>query len=120
MNYKVSHSSNKIQCEIDLPSSKSISNRLLIIQALCKEKFNIINLSDSDDTIVLQETLSNVSSVFDLKDSGTALRFLTSYFSISKGSEIVLINLLNFYMISLYDIINILYLHIMDYGQMYL
>ena len=90
MNYKVSHSSNKIQCEIDLPSSKSISNRLLIIQALCKEKFNIINLSDSDDTIVLQETLSNVSSVFDLKDSGTALRFLTSYFSISKGSEIVL------------------------------
>ena len=39
---------------------------------------------------VLQESLSNISSVVDLKVSGTALRFLTSYFSISKGSEIVL------------------------------
>ncbi|MDA0889882.1 MAG: hypothetical protein O3A52_01875, partial [Bacteroidetes bacterium] len=39
-----------VNCEIDLPSSKSISNRLLIIKALCKENFVIENLSDSDDT----------------------------------------------------------------------
>ena len=54
MNYKVSHPTKVVECEINLPSSKSISNRLLIIQALCKENFTIENLSDSDDTKSLQ------------------------------------------------------------------
>ena len=53
MNYKVSHPTKVVECEIDLPTSKSISNRLLIIQSLCEEDFQIKNLSNSDDTIML-------------------------------------------------------------------
>ena len=55
MNYKVSHPTKIVECEIDLPASKSISNRLLIIHALSKERFKIENLSDSDDTKSLKE-----------------------------------------------------------------
>ena len=59
MNYKVSHPTKVVECEIDLPTSKSISNRLLIIQSLCENDFQIDNLSNSDDTINLQLALKN-------------------------------------------------------------
>ena len=59
MNYKVSHPTKMVNCEIDLPSSKSISNRLLIIKALCKDNFEIENLSDSDDTKILEQALNS-------------------------------------------------------------
>ena len=59
MNYKISHPTKVVNCEIDLPSSKSISNRLLIIKALCKKKFLIKNLSESDDTILLKNALNS-------------------------------------------------------------
>jgi 3-phosphoshikimate 1-carboxyvinyltransferase len=58
MNYKVSHPTKIVNCEIDLPSSKSLSNRLLIIRSLCKENFEIENLSNSDDTQILAKALS--------------------------------------------------------------
>ena len=57
MNYKISHPSKIVTCKVNLPASKSISNRLLIIQALCNNKFTINNLSDSDDTIALKKAL---------------------------------------------------------------
>ena len=57
MNYKISHVSKIVTCKINLPASKSISNRLLIIQALCNNKFTINNLSDSDDTIALKKVV---------------------------------------------------------------
>jgi len=66
MNYKVFHPTKVVECEIDLPSSKSISNRLLIIKALCKEDFEIKNLSDSDDTISLQKALVNNTETIDV------------------------------------------------------
>ena len=46
--------------------SKSISNRLLIIQVLCEEKFNIKNLSNSEDTISLQKALKLKNSIIDV------------------------------------------------------
>ena len=90
MNYKISHPTKVVNCEIDLPSSKSISNRLLIIKALCKEKFLIKNLSESDDTILLKNALNSKEKTINVSHAGTSFRFLTSFFSIQKGKEFVL------------------------------
>ena len=90
MNCRISHPTNIIECEIDLPSSKSISNRLLIIQALCKDSFNIINIASSDDTIILEQSLKLHDNSIDVGDAGTAFRFLTAYFSIIEGVSLTL------------------------------
>ena len=66
MNYKVSHPTKIVECEIDLPASKSISNRLLIIQALSKERFEIDNLSESDDTWSLKGALYSQKNIIDV------------------------------------------------------
>jgi 3-phosphoshikimate 1-carboxyvinyltransferase len=90
MNYKISHPTKVVNCEIDLPSSKSISNRLLIIQSLCKENFIIENLSDSDDTKSLELALNSQSNLIDVGAAGTTFRFLTSYLSTLFGEEFIL------------------------------
>ena len=90
MNYKISHPTKVVECEINLPSSKSISNRLLIIQALCKENFTIENISDSDDTKYLQRALLCQENIIDVEHSGTSFRFLTSYLSIQNAKEFIL------------------------------
>ncbi|MGA3013513.1 MAG: 3-phosphoshikimate 1-carboxyvinyltransferase [Bacteroidales bacterium] len=82
---------------VRLPSSKSISNRLLIIQSLSSESFNIQNLSDSDDTMLLCELLEKIhkqkgqSSLIeiDTANAGTVMRFLTAYLSMIPGKWIL-------------------------------
>lgn len=81
MNYKISHPTKVVECEIDLPASKSISNRLLIIQALCKQEFEITNLSSSEDTKSLQKALKATNATIDVGAAGTSFRFLTAYLS---------------------------------------
>ena len=90
MNYKISHKTKTINCTINLPSSKSISNRLLIIQALCKAKFHIDNLSNSNDTIVLIKGLNKKNGTINIDDAGSSFRFLTAYLSTKKGEEYIL------------------------------
>ena len=90
MNYKISHPTKVVNCEINLPSSKSISNRLLIIKALCKEKFLIKNLSQSDDTILLKNALNSKEKIINVSHAGTSFRFLTSFLSIQKGKKFIL------------------------------
>jgi len=71
---------------ITLNSSKSESNRLLIIQALSKEIINIKNLSNANDTIILKNLLNkNPNSIWNIKDAGTTMRFLTSFLSLKKN-----------------------------------
>jgi 3-phosphoshikimate 1-carboxyvinyltransferase len=70
---------------IDLPSSKSISNRALIIRALTDNSFTIRNLSACDDSRVLEEVFQSCDSAFDIGHAGTAMRFLTAYLSRSPG-----------------------------------
>ena len=90
MNYKVSHPTKVVECEIDLPTSKSISNRLLIIQSLCEEDFQIKNLSNSDDTIMLKKALTSDTKTIDVGAAGTSLRFLTAYLATKEGREFIL------------------------------
>jgi len=79
----------KISDEITISGSKSESNRLLILQNLFPE-VAIENLSDSDDSIHMQHALSTKEEVVDIGHAGTAMRFLTSYFAIKSGREVVL------------------------------
>ena len=90
MNYKIHHHTKVVECEIDLPASKSISNRLLIIQALCKKEFTITNLSNSEDTKSLQKALKTTANKIDVGAAGTSFRFLTAYLSILVGSRFIL------------------------------
>ena len=90
MNYKVSHPTKIINCEINLPSSKSISNRLLIIKSLCKEKIKIKNLSNSNDTQTLANALIFNNKIIDINHAGTSFRFLTSFLSLQKNKEFIL------------------------------
>ena len=70
--------------EITLTSSKSESNRALIIQALCEGNFEIDNLSISDDTVVLQKLLNSSEKELNVKLAGTVMRFLTAFLAIKK------------------------------------
>ncbi|KAF0238936.1 MAG: 3-phosphoshikimate [Prolixibacteraceae bacterium] len=79
MIYEVSTNRKNIQATINLPSSKSISNRALIINALSYNPYPLLNLSDSDDTKVLFEALNSNYNKFDIGHAGTAMRFLTAY-----------------------------------------
>ena len=90
MNYKISHPTKIINCEIDLPSSKSISNRLLIIKALCNDNFKIKNLSNSTDTRILHQALDLSKKNIDVIDAGTSFRFLTAFLTLQKDQEFIL------------------------------
>jgi 3-phosphoshikimate 1-carboxyvinyltransferase len=68
-----------INAVVKLPSSKSISNRALIINALSYSPYPLLNLSDSDDTKVLSAALNSNNNKFDIGHAGTAMRFLTAF-----------------------------------------
>jgi 3-phosphoshikimate 1-carboxyvinyltransferase len=74
---------------IHIPSSKSISNRMLIIRALAGSVAPLRNLSESDDTVVLSKSLDSEDSVKDVGHAGTAMRFLTAYLSTQVGEHIL-------------------------------
>lgn len=77
------------QSSIVITGSKSESNRLLLLQALFP-KLQISNLSDSDDSQVMQKALKSNSDVIDVHHAGTAMRFLTAYFATQQDCEVVL------------------------------
>ena len=89
MNYTLSSSAKKKCQKIRLPGSKSESNRLLILQAFYPE-ISVENLSDSDDTVVLQKALSSHQKIIDIGHAGTAMRFLTAYYSNQEHKQILL------------------------------
>lgn len=82
---------------IQLPFSKSLSNRLLIIRALSSGDFTIKNLAEADDTVLLADLLRQIKerkqqkqvTELDTGNAGTAMRFLTAYLSSVKGKWIL-------------------------------
>ena len=79
-----------IHATIQLPASKSISNRTLIIHALAKGSHRPENLSDCDDTQVMIRALeAKEGETINIQAAGTAMRFLTAYFSITPGTRIL-------------------------------
>jgi len=89
MNLKLNHSSLSSSGALQITGSKSESNRSLILQALYPSIL-LENLSNSDDTVVLQKALNSTAKTIDIHHAGTAMRFLTAYFSVQEGREVVL------------------------------
>ena len=79
-----------MDCTIDLPASKSISNRALIINALSGSKETPENLSDCDDTDVMVNALRDMPYEINIKAAGTAMRFTTALLSVTEGEEHVI------------------------------
>ncbi len=92
MKYTVSyHGVQSKGATIKLNGSKSISNRLLIIRALCGQDFAIENLSNAKDTTTLAELLAKVAdgAELDAGAAGTTFRFLTAFLAFQEGSQIL-------------------------------
>ncbi len=89
MQYTIKKIPEKINIKITLPSSKSMSNRLLLMSALSEGKIKIENLSSSDDTQTMIKLLDSDDSVKDAGHAGTTMRFLTAYYAL-KGINVKL------------------------------
>ncbi len=74
---------------IHLASSKSESNRALILNALCNFEGKLENLSTARDTQTLIRLLKSNDETADVLDAGTTMRFLTSYFTIKNKKRIL-------------------------------
>lgn len=87
---KLIHHSAEIFGEIEIGGSKSESNRWLILKKLFPEIKDIENIADAEDTKVLRSALQSDSREIDIHHAGTAMRFLTAYYALSKGKEVIL------------------------------
>ncbi len=94
---KISKENKSLKGLITLPFSKSISNRILIIQGLSGLTIPFKNLSQADDTLLLRELLNKIDEnkesekevQIDCKNAGTVFRFLTAVLSITNGKWIL-------------------------------
>ena len=76
---------------IKLPSSKSITNRALLISALCDGAPQVLNPALCDDTAAMIDALMKQDGgVINVGAAGTAMRFLTAYFATRQGTEVTL------------------------------
>ena len=85
---------------VGLPASKSLSNRALIMQGLCRDHCQLTNISDCDDTRVMLKAFDNDATKYSFADdgarivdigaAGTSMRFLTAFFASQEGAEVVM------------------------------
>lgn len=74
---------------IPLPSSKSESNRALVIDALTAGENKITNLAEARDTQTMIRLLEKNPPVFDVLDAGTTMRFLTAFASVTNQKKVM-------------------------------
>jgi len=86
---KIDRINNTLKGSIQITGSKSETNRLLVLQQFYPN-LKIDNISNSDDSKLMQKALGSTSNEINIGHAGTAMRFLTSYFSVKENSEIVL------------------------------
>lgn len=79
----------RFKTQINITGSKSESNRLLLLQSLYPD-LKIENLSNSNDTRLMQSALQCTDREINIQHAGTAMRFLTAYFAIQPGREVLL------------------------------
>ncbi|MFT4983156.1 MAG: 3-phosphoshikimate 1-carboxyvinyltransferase [Flavobacterium sp.] len=89
MNLLVQTTHSNLKALIAVTGSKSETNRLLLLQALFPN-ITLANTSNSDDSEVMQKALKGNDEVVDIHHAGTAMRFLTAFFAVNEGREVVL------------------------------
>ena len=80
----------QVRASLALPASKSLSNRALIIAALCGDEPQVMNPALCDDTVAIVEALARGSGDINVGAAGTAMRFLTAYFATRGGTTVTL------------------------------
>ncbi|MBQ2371159.1 MAG: 3-phosphoshikimate 1-carboxyvinyltransferase [Muribaculaceae bacterium] len=94
MDIRLRYRSDIVASPIELPSSKSIANRALVINALSEHPAEIGGMSVCDDTQAIVGALEQVSehsaTIVDIGAAGTAMRFLTAYFAALEGVTVTL------------------------------
>tara|TARA_R110001583_G_scaffold49099_1_gene153763 strand:- start:25339 stop:26553 length:1215 start_codon:yes stop_codon:yes gene_type:complete len=86
---KINKINKTVTGNIQITGSKSESNRLLVLQQFYPN-LKIENVSNSDDSQLMQKALASTSSEINIGHAGTAMRFLTAFFSVKENSKIVL------------------------------
>ncbi len=89
MNIRILPPDGMLEASVDLPLSKSISARVLVINRIGGFE-TTAPVSDSDDTRVLAEALQHSTGTVNIGHAGTAMRFLTAYYAATPGTDIVL------------------------------
>ena len=99
MTFKILRGTLRDNVLIDLPASKSLSNRALIMQGLCSSPCLLSHISDCDDTRVMLMAHSKDTSsyiydgncrIIDIGAAGTSMRFLTAFFSSQEGARVIM------------------------------
>ncbi len=78
------------RASLALPMSKSISNRALVISALCGNEAHVFRPALCDDTATIIDALGRTGGTIDVGAAGTAMRFLTAYFATREGVTVTL------------------------------
>ena len=110
---KITAAKKKVSGTVHLTGSKSESNRALIMQAMSKGAVEVKNLSEAADTVTLLRILqplkvesgklkvesnanaqisnlkSQITNLIDIGPAGTAMRFLTAYYTLQNGEVIL-------------------------------
>lgn len=89
MAYTIRYRGRRLSGEVELAGSKSISNRVLIIRALCGEEFPIGRLADARDTELLLQLLRSKDQLRDAGAAGTTFRFMAAYLSGQPGVQVL-------------------------------
>ncbi len=87
--FTIFHKKTLAKSDIMLPASKSESNRMLILNSLCKKPAKISNLSEARDTVTMKRLLQSDEQELNVIDAGTTMRFLTAFHAISKEEKIL-------------------------------
>lgn len=87
--YTLHKTNRNITGTLSLTGSKSISNRALLIQALCDEPFEIKRLAAANDTELMEALLTSEEEIRDAGPAGTTFRFLTAYLALQPGTQIL-------------------------------
>jgi len=89
MNYKII-APQRIECSVKLPASKSIINRVLIINALAHKRASLVDTDLCDDCQVMQHCLTAPVNTINVGAAGTAMRFLTAFFAAQNGRHVII------------------------------
>ena len=87
---EISAHQSPINNQLAVTGSKSESNRLLLLNQLFENVLKLENVSNSEDSQLMQRALANQSDLIDIHHAGTAMRFLTAYYSIQNDRNITL------------------------------
>lgn len=89
MNLLLQTTHSNLKAQIAVTGSKSETNRLLLLKALFPN-ISLANTSNSDDSEVMEKALKGNDAIVDIHHAGTAMRFLTAFFAVNEGREVVL------------------------------